>query len=96
MCPCDFERGHVCAHCRTTPPILLARWQRDVLRREAAQTEGPNGYDTMRFLRAGIGSSVVGTGLTLRDILAVPYGVTLVYATEDGREVRTTLTSRVG
>lgn len=45
----------------------------------------PNGYDTMRFLRAGIGSSVVGTGLTLVDVLATSRGVTLVYRDEIGR-----------
>jgi hypothetical protein len=44
-----------------------------------------SGYDTMRFLRAGVGSSVVGTDLTLVDILATEHGVTLVYRTDNGR-----------
>lgn len=45
----------------------------------------PNAYDTMRFLRAGIGSGVVGTDLTLVDILAGANGVSLVYKDADGR-----------
>ena len=45
----------------------------------------PNGYNTMRFLRAGISSSVVGTNLTLVDILATGKGVTLIYRDENGR-----------
>ena len=51
----------------------------------ATTTTLPNGYDTMRFMRAGIGSSVIGTGLTLVDILATTHGVTLVYRDESGR-----------
>lgn len=50
----------------------------------------PTGYDTMRAVRAGIGSSVVGTGLTLTDVLATADGITLVYADERGQWVRDT------
>lgn len=54
----------------------------------------PSGYDTMRFLLAGEGSSVVGTGLTLRRITAGVNGVCLTYVTADGFEVTDYLTRR--
>lgn len=51
----------------------------------------PSAFDTMRFLRAGRGSSVIGTGLTLLDILATEDGVVLVYGDRDGRRVKDVL-----
>lgn len=59
-----------------------------------SSTTLPTAYDTMRFLRAGLGSSVVGTGLTLVNVLATQTGVTVVYEDRDGRRVHQYLDAR--